>query len=130
MQPNNFTNKSQEAIQNAAQIAFKNSQPQVEPPHLFLAFLEDNNGVVVSIFNKLNINLDQLRAELQRQINSLPKDASLHQAATGQIILGQFTAQIFNVAGAEAKKMGDEFISVEHLLLAYLTGRNPISEYL
>jgi ATP-dependent Clp protease ATP-binding subunit ClpA len=57
MNPQNFTNKSQEAIQAAARIADQNGQPQIEPPHLFLAFLEDEEGIISSLFRKLNVNV-------------------------------------------------------------------------
>ena len=54
MIPQNFTTKSQEIIQNAARIAYENGQPQIEPPHLFFALLEDTDGVVVSVLHKFN----------------------------------------------------------------------------
>ncbi len=130
MTPNNFTNKSQEAIQRAAQIAIQNGQPQVEPPHLFFAFLDDEEGVVVSILHKLNANLISIRAGIQALIDQMPKQSSLSQGGVGQIMLGQAMIYIFNTAGQEAQRMGDEFISLEHLFLAFLTGKNPISELL
>ncbi|MFA7653594.1 MAG: ATP-dependent chaperone ClpB [Candidatus Magasanikbacteria bacterium] len=130
MPPQNFTNKSQEAIQRAAQIATQNGQSQVDPPHLFFAFLDDEEGVVVSILRKLNANLISIRAGIQALIDQMPKGTSLPQGGVGQIMLGQAMLYIFNTAGQEAQRMGDEFISLEHLFLAFLTGKNPISELL
>lgn len=131
MTPQNFTNKSQQMIQLAAQIAQKNGQQQVEPPHLFFAFLEDEEGVISSIFHKLNINIMAVKADLQSLIDKLPKNnAPLPVGGVGQIMLGQAMLYIFQNATQEAQKMGDEYISVEHLLLAFLVNKNPISDLL
>lgn len=131
MNPQNFTNKSQEAIQMAAQIAMQNKQSQVEPPHLFFAFLEDEEGIVVSMLLKNNVNLIALKAGIQSLIDRLPKQTDqIPTGNIGQIMLGQPMIYIFQNAGIEAEKMGDEFISVEHLLLAFLINKNPISDLL
>ncbi len=130
MFPQNFTHKSQEAIQNAATIANEHGQPQVEPPHLFLALLEDVDGVVVSVLQKLNANIDDIERGIHQLVDTLPRDASMSRSATGQIMLGPAMVHIFQNAVDEAKKMGDEYISVEHLLLALLANRNPISDLL
>ncbi len=129
MNPQNFTNKSQEAIQKAAAIAQKNGQAQVEPPHLLFAFLEDEEGIVVSTLQKLNINLIALRADAQSLIDRLPKtENQTIPGGVGQVMLGQAMVFIFQTAGQESQKMGDEFISIEHLFLAFLSSQNPISE--
>ncbi|MBU2542105.1 ATP-dependent chaperone ClpB [Patescibacteria group bacterium] len=126
---NNFTNKTQEALQRASQIANENGQPQVEPPHLFFALLEQEEGIVISVLKKLKVNLKELRDNVQAMINSLPKQTgNVPQSAMGQILMGQAMMYILQNAGNESKKMGDEFISVEHLLLAFLTNKNPISD--
>jgi len=131
MFPNNFTNKSQEALQNASQIAHENGQPQVEPPHLFASLLSQEEGVVVSVLKKLNANLIELRENAQKLIDQLPKQfGAMPQGGVGQILMGQAMMYILQNAGNEAKKMGDEYISVEHLLLAFLTNKNPVSDAL
>ncbi|MDO8626346.1 MAG: ATP-dependent chaperone ClpB [Candidatus Magasanikbacteria bacterium] len=130
MIPQNFTHKSQEAIQTAASIANTNGQQQVEPPHLFLALLKDQDSVVVSLLQKLNTPLPVLESQVANLVNQLPKQQGWSQSAMGQVMLGQPMVHVFQTAAAEAKKMGDEYISVEHLLLAFLTGKNPISEIL
>lgn len=125
----NFTNRSQESIQKAALVAQKNGQAQVEPPHLLFAFLEDDDGIVVSALQKLNINLIALRADAQSLIDHLPKtEDQAIPGGIGQVMLGQSMIYIFQTAGQEAEKMGDDFISVEHLFLAFLSSKNPISE--
>ncbi|MBI5222021.1 MAG: ATP-dependent chaperone ClpB, partial [Candidatus Magasanikbacteria bacterium] len=109
----------------------ENGQPQVEPPHLFAALLEPEEGVVVSVLKKLNANLKEIRDVAQNLISALPKQTGpLPGGGMGQIMLGQAMMYIFQNAGNEAKKMGDDFISVEHLLLAFLTNKNPVSDSL
>ena len=131
MMPQNFTNKSQEIMQNAARIAYENGQPHVEPPHLFFALLEDTDGVVVSVLHKYNANVISFKAGAQSLIDKLPKQTGVMPAGgVGQIMLSQGMIYIFQTAATEAKKMGDEYISVEHLFLAFLVHNNPISEML
>jgi ATP-dependent Clp protease ATP-binding subunit ClpB len=130
MTPQNFTNKSQELIQKAAQIATQNGQPQVEPPHLFFAMLEDEEGIAASVIMKIGAKLITLRAQAQLLIDQLPKQTSTSPGFTGQIMLGQAMMHIFQTAGNEAQKMGDEYISVEHIFLALMVSRNPISDTL
>ncbi len=130
MFPQNFTTKSQEAIQNAARVAGENGQPQVEPPHLFMSLIQDSDGLVASVLQKLNANLHQIELSTQGLINQLPKQSPVAGGPTGQIMLGQAMVYIFQNAANEAKKMGDEYISVEHLLLAFLSNKNPVSDLL
>ena len=130
MIPQNFTNKSQEIIQNAARIAYENGQGQIEPPHLFFALLEDTDGVVVSVLHKFNANIIALKAGAQSLIDKLPKQPGATPGGVGQILLSQSMLYLFQTAVSEAKKMGDEYISVEHLFLAFLVGHNPISDLL
>jgi ATP-dependent Clp protease ATP-binding subunit ClpB len=131
MNPQNFTNKSQEIIQIAARIAHENGQAQIEPPHLFLAFLQDTESIVISLLQKLNVNINNLSLEMQGLINKLPKQGENFGAGpVGQVLLGQAMVGIFQNAGNEAKRMGDEYVSVEHLLLAFLVTKNPISDQL
>ncbi len=131
LNPQNFTRKSQEALQKASEIAHDNSQPQVEPPHLFLALLSQEEGVVMSVLRKLEVNINDLRTDIDQMIQILPKQfGPIPGAGLGQILMGQAMIYILHSAAEESKKMGDEFISVEHLLLAYLKNKNPISDAL
>lgn len=130
MLPQNFTQKSQEALQHAAHIANKNGQPHVDPPHLFLALLEQTEAVVLSILKKSNINLLQLTHETQQMIDVLPKQFGAMGGGMGQIMMGQAMMFVLQNAQNESQKMGDEYISVEHLLLSFLTNKNPVSDIL
>ncbi|MBP9760879.1 MAG: ATP-dependent chaperone ClpB [Candidatus Magasanikbacteria bacterium] len=131
LHPQNFTHKSQEALQRASQIAHENGQPQVDPPHLFLALLEQEGGVVLSVFKKLDVNIAGLSDHVQRMIDALPKQfGAMGGGGLGQILMGQAMMYVLQGAQEESKKMGDDFISVEHMLLAYVKNKNPISDML
>lgn len=128
MNPQNFTHKSQEALQRSSTIANEHGQAQVEPPHVFFALLEQEEGVVISVLKKMHVNLPELRGAIEGMIHDLPRQPGpLPTGGIGQILMGQAMIYILQQAAQEAQKMGDEYISVEHLLLAYLTTRNPIS---
>lgn len=129
MFPNNFTNKSQEIIQLSAQIAAQNGQGQVEPPHLILAMLQDEEGVTASILRKMNTSISQIHSEMEKLTNKLSKTpGSSPFLNNGQLVLSPSTVFILQNSGEIAKKMGDDYISVEHLFLSVLSGKNPISE--
>jgi ATP-dependent Clp protease ATP-binding subunit ClpB len=130
MNPQNFTQKSQEALQQASQISLQNGQSQLEPPHLFLSLLEQEGGVVLSVLKKLNVHVEEMRAEVQTMIGKLPKQFHGAPGGMGQVMMGQAMIFILQNASEESKKMGDEYISVEHLLLAFLTNKNPVSDAL
>ncbi len=131
MNPQQFTHKSQEALQRAGHISNENGQPQVEPPHLFLSLLEQDEGVVISVLKKMNVNIALLEDHIQAMVNALPKQfGGMPGSGFGQILMGQPMMYILQYAQEESKKMGDDFISVEHLLLAFLRGHNPISDLL
>ena len=108
MIPQNFTNKSQQAIQEAQEIANENGHPQVEPPHLFLALLEQEEGVVLSVLRKLNINVMELNNEVQEMINIIPKQGVAALRNLGQVLLGQAMMYILQAADQTAKKNKDK----------------------
>ncbi len=130
LNPNNFTNKSQEALQRASHIAHENNQPHVEPPHLFMALLEQEDGVVISVLQKLDVNLIAIKRDVQAMIDVLPKQFGHISGGLGQVLMGQAMLFVLQQAQEESKRMGDEYISVEHLLLAYAKQKNPISDAL
>ena len=126
LHPNNFTHKSQQALQSANKIAQENSQP-----HLFAALLEQEEGVVNAVLRKLNIDIAVLQNSLKEIINAMPKQfGNVPQGGLGQILMGQALLYVLQSAQSISKDMGDEYISVEHILLAYLKNKNPISDLL
>ena len=105
MNPQNFTNKSQEALQRAAAIANENGQPQIEPPHLFSSLLEQNEGVVVSVLKKMNVPIIALDEEVQQLIDVLPKQfGAMPGTGFGQILMGTAMMYVLQSAAEESKK--------------------------
>jgi ATP-dependent Clp protease ATP-binding subunit ClpB len=129
MIPNNFTSKSQEAIQNAQMFADENGQQGVEPIHLLAALARQEGGFVVTIFQKMATSLPALLSDIDRMCDSLPKQSKRERGGVGQIILTPALAHVLEAAAKTAKHFGDEYISTEHLLLGLLVDR-PIAAML
>ncbi|MEK7183612.1 MAG: Clp protease N-terminal domain-containing protein, partial [Patescibacteria group bacterium] len=124
MIPNNFTSKSQEAIQQAQFMANENGQQGVEPIHLLSALISQEDGFVVSVLKKLEISLPALRGDLDRILDTLPRHASVDRGGIGQVMLTPALANTLQVALQKARQFGDEYISTEHLFLGLLSDRH------
>ncbi|MBU0531765.1 MAG: ATP-dependent chaperone ClpB [Candidatus Uhrbacteria bacterium] len=127
MLPQNFTHKSQEAIQNAHNSAVENGQQAIEPIHLLNALLAQDEGVVTSIFEKLHIEIAKLRGEIDDILDALPKaglDAAGANGGIGQVYLSPQMARVFATANKIAKSFKDEYVSTEHLLLGLIADKN------
>jgi ATP-dependent Clp protease ATP-binding subunit ClpB len=122
MLPQNFTTKSQEAIQLAHQIATSNGQQAVDSIHL-LAALVDQESVVTSLFKKLQTDVASLKGHIDQVLLRLPKVAVM-EGGIGQIYLSQDLTRVFVGAERAAKHFHDEYISTEHLLLALADARD------
>ena len=121
---NNFTIKSQEALQQAQIIVQANGQQQIENEHIFKAILEVDENVVPFILKKLNVPIDLLQKELEVRIQGFPK------VSGAQIQLSREAGQTLNEAQIIAQKMNDEFVSVEHLILAIFKSKSKIAQFL
>ncbi len=129
MNPNNFTTKSQEAIQRAHLLAQENGQPQIDPPHLLFALLEQEDGVVISVLNKLNADTTLLKTHMQELIDKLPKHTGVSGGTgIGQIYMSHDMAHVLNFAAQESKRLGDKYISTEHLLMGLLRSKSTIAQ--
>jgi ATP-dependent Clp protease ATP-binding subunit ClpB len=109
-----FTIKSQEALQKAAEITTGNQQQAIEPGHLLKAIVETDENVAAFVFKKLNVNTLHLEDKLEELINSYPK------VSGQQPYLSTATNSVLQNAEKELREFKDEFISIEHLLLALL----------
>jgi ATP-dependent Clp protease ATP-binding subunit ClpB len=116
-----YTIKSQEAIQKSAEIAITNQHQAIEPGHLLKAVLETDENVVSYISKKLNINRTLLDTKLSEVLHSYPK------VSGQQPYLSSATNTILQQAEKELREFKDEFISVEHLLLAILHTKDKVS---
>lgn len=121
---NNFTIKSQEAIQRAQLIAQEYGHQQIENEHILKAIFEVDENVTPFILKKLNVNLIVLKQILDKQIESFPK------VSGGEIMLSREASRAVNEAAIIAKKMNDEYVSIEHLLLAILDSKSGIAQSL
>ena len=112
MNINKFTIKSQEAIQLSQQLAQSFGQQQIENEHIFKAIFEVDENVAPFILKKLNVNVPLFQQILDSTIQSFPK------VSGGEIMLSRMANTTLTEAEIIAKKMNDEFVSIEHLLLA------------
>ena len=122
-----FTVKAQEAIQKAMEIAASHNHQGIEPPHLMKAFLEEPGGVVRTVLQKLNANLEYIEARTDEALAKLP-------VVTGASVSGQYVGEnlkkVFDRALAEAELLKDEYVSSEHLLIAMAESKDPVGEAL
>lgn len=128
MDINKFTIKSQEAVVSAQQIASERGQQVVEAPHLLMALVTQEGGVVAPLLAKMNVELDTLKRRLDQLIDQLP--AVMAPQIFGQISLSNEMAAVLQGASKEAENLTDEYVSTEHLLLAMTQGRQPIGIFL
>jgi ATP-dependent Clp protease ATP-binding subunit ClpB len=124
MNINKFTTKSQEAIQLSQQIAQGLGQQQIENEHLFKALLEVDENVTPFLLKKLDVNVALFKQILESTIQSFPK------VSGGDIMLSRTANSTLNEAEILAGKMNDEFVSVEHLVLAIFGSKSKIAQIL
>jgi len=122
--PNRFTTKSQEAMASAHGIASDYSQQQIDALHLLMALIKQEGGVVLSVLNKLNVQMNFLEAEIDAAIKKIPKIQAAPPIA-GQVYLTPYMGQILESSDREASKLKDDFISTEHILLAMTEASGP-----
>ena len=121
---NNFTIKSQEALQQAQQIAQGFEHQQIENEHLFKGISEVDENVLPFLLKKLNVNTNLLHQVLQNELKSFAK------VSGGEIVLSREAGKTLNEASIIAKKMQDEYVSIEHLLVAILKSKSKIAQIL
>jgi ATP-dependent Clp protease ATP-binding subunit ClpB len=117
MDINRYTEKAQEALSAAQRLAARFSHQQVDVEHLLLALLDQEQGLASSILSKAGISVDALKIKLQREIERLSK-VSGPSGAPDQIYVSGRLNRLLAQAEEEAKRLKDDYISVEHLLLA------------
>jgi ATP-dependent Clp protease ATP-binding subunit ClpB len=122
MNLNNFTIKSQEAVQQAMQLATNNGQQVIENGHLLKGILEVDENVTPFILKKLNVNTAMFTKALDKIVESYPK------VSGGQPYLSNHANQAIAKASTYLKEFGDEYVSIEHLLLAILSTKDTISQ--
>ena len=121
---NNFTIKAQEAIQKASEIAVGNQQQAIEPIHILKALLTVDENIIGHLLKKLNVNLNYVNAEADKQIAALPK------VSGSNVYLSNSANAVLQKAQSYLKEFNDEFVSIEHILLALLTANDKASALL
>ena len=121
---NNFTIKSQEAVQEAVNLAQSRGQQAIDPVHVLHTVMKVGENVTNFIFQKLGMNGQQVALVADKQMESLPK------VSGGEPYLSRETNEVFQKATQYSKEMGDEFVSLEHLLLALLVVKSTVSTIL
>jgi len=124
MNINKFTIKSQEAIQLSQQLAQSFGQQQIENEHIFKAIFDVDENVAPFILKKLNVNVPLFQQILDSTIQSFPK------VSGGEIMLSRTANSTLNEAEMIAQKMNDEFVSIEHLILAIFDSKAKVSQIL
>jgi ATP-dependent Clp protease ATP-binding subunit ClpB len=121
---NQYTLKSQEAIQQAQNIATSNGNPTIDTGHLLKALLEVDENVVPFLLKKLNVNLNTLSNSVNKIVDSYPKTSG------GSTYLSTEMNQTFNKSMQLLKEFKDEFVSVEHLMLALISNNDNTAKLL
>ena len=124
MNLNNFTIKSQEAVQQSVQLVSQRGQQVIEAAHILKAVIMTGESVVNFLFQKLGVNVQNLQMVLDRQLDSYPK------VSGGEPYLSSEANAVLQKAIEYSGKMGDQYVSLEHILLALLTEKNVASSML
>lgn len=119
MNINKFTQKSMEAVKNSEKLAYEYGNQQIDQEHFLYSLLTIEDSLILKLFTKMGIQKEQFLNELSQSIEKLPK------VSGGQLYISNDLNKVLVSAEDEAKAMGDEYVSVEHLFLAVL--RNPKS---
>ena len=127
MQPDRFTIKAQEAVAAAQRIASESRNTEIAPAHLLLALLEQDDGLVVPVLQKLGAEVDAIIARTRAAVNKLPKlsgDAEPDVRPSSELV------RVLQRAEKEMTALGDEYISTEHFLLALADGKSSVADIL
>jgi ATP-dependent Clp protease ATP-binding subunit ClpB len=117
---NRLTQKSQEALHDAQTKAMRFGHTEVDGEHLLLALLDQEGGLVPRLLSAADADTDRLRQELEAELSRRPRVTGPGAAPGEKIMITQRLARLFEAAEREAKRLKDEYVSVEHLLIAML----------
>ncbi len=126
IRPERLTVKAAEALQQASALARSRGNPVINDAHLFLALLSQEEGIVVPLLQKAGLNVTQLSAETEREIERFPKQSG----TTAEPTLSREVSRVLDRADEEAKGLGDAYVSTEHLLLALVDEKGTTARQL
>src|SRR6476661_4511221 len=127
MQPDRFTIKAQEAVAAAQRLASESSNPEVAPPHLLLALLDQDEGVVVPVLQRLGVDAQDARTRAREAIGKLPQ---LSGNTVPDVRPSSEFVWVLQQAEKESTGLGDEYISTEHILLALSDAKSGVADLL
>ncbi len=128
MNPNKLTIKVQEALQNASQLAIENNHQEMLPEHLFQVILDDQETVAGALFNQIGVSVQMLQSEIGTVISKLPK--AYTDVGINNVTMSNSLAELLRVAGKEQEALKDDFLSVEHILLAFAKSKTGVADLL
>ena len=120
MNAEKYTQKTIETINTARSMAQENQNQYVTPEHLLYALVDQDGGLIASLLKRMGVDTDGLLSELDTKISALPR-----VSGSSEVYASQETAQVLDFAERMAKKLGDEYVSVEHLMLGLFDTRSP-----
>ena len=123
MNAQKFTQKSLEAIQEAQNLAIENNNMQIEEEHLVAALLQQRDGLIPQLLKKMNVDCDAVQQAVKEKISRIPGVTGPGREA-GKIYVSTDVDAVLTAAEKEADRMKDEYVSVEHILLAILNRPN------
>src|SRR6266480_2372338 len=126
IRPERLTVKAAEALQQASTLARSRGNPVINDAHLFLALLSQDDGIVVPLLQKAGLNVAQLSADTEREIERFPKQSG----TTAEPTLSREVSRVLDRADEEAKTLGDAYVSTEHLLLALVEEKGTTAKQL
>ncbi|MGA9531831.1 MAG: AAA family ATPase [Anaerolineales bacterium] len=118
-----FTERAQDAAQRAAEIIQRYGHNQIDTEHILLALIEQPEGVISQILERLNTDIEALVDRIDDQLRNSPK-ANIYGGGAGQIFITPRVKRVVDMANEEANRLHDEYISTEHIFLAILSERN------
>ncbi|MGH7143011.1 MAG: ATP-dependent chaperone ClpB [Planctomycetota bacterium] len=120
MDASRLTQKCQEAVRDGHSLAVEHGQQEADVEHLLVALIDQEEGLIPRLFEKMDVPVEPFRAELERDLTRRPKTVTGQGAAPDKMYLTLRLSKLLEKADAEAKRLKDDFISVEHLVLAML----------
>ena len=129
MDLNRYTEKAREALAGSQALAARMTHQQIDLEHVLVGLLDQPTGLAKAILTKAGVPADALTIQLQRELEKRPKVSGLSGATEGQYASGRFT-KLTADAEAESKSLKDDYVSVEHLLLAMTADRGPAGNFL
>ncbi|MBE2271370.1 MAG: ATP-dependent Clp protease ATP-binding subunit, partial [Anaerolinea sp.] len=118
-----FTERAQDAAARAYEILQRYGHNQVDTEHILLALLEQADGVIPQLLERLSVDVNAMRSRLDEVLRASPK-AAIYGQGTGQVFITPRVKRIIDTANEEANRLKDEYISTEHIFLAILSERN------